>query len=141
MKSIFLTLCLVLISSGAQANFNLMDSDNDGVIDSKDKCPDTAQLKKLSPDFKYSAAVNQDRLKPGKHAYPVDKDGCELDTDKDGVVNSKDYCPNNTPLALSKGIAVNGCPKHSDFDGTPDYRDKCPGTPRGVRTDKHGCQV
>ena len=98
-------------------------------------------LKKISPDFKYAAAVNQDRLKPGKQAYPVDKNGCEIDTDKDGVVDSKDYCPHNTPAALSQGVAINGCPKHSDFDGTPDYRDKCPGTPRGVRTDKHGCPV
>jgi len=115
------------------------DNDNDGVADNIDKCPDTAQLKKISPDFRYAAAVNPDRLKPGAQAYPVDKDGCEFDSDGDGVVNSKDYCPDNTTIELSKGIAVNGCPKHSDSDGTPDYRDKCPDTPRGTRTDKDGC--
>ena len=44
-------------------------------------------------------------------------------------------------LELSKGIGANGCPKHSDFDGTPDYRDKCPDTPRGVKSNKDGCQI
>jgi OOP family OmpA-OmpF porin len=71
----------------------------------------------------------------------VDKEGCEFDTDGDGVINSQDYCPQNTKIELSKGIAVNGCPKQSDFDGTPDYRDKCPDTPRGVKSDKDGCQI
>jgi len=46
------------------------DSDNDGVIDSKDQCPDTVA----------GAVVNEH--------------GCELDDDKDGVVNRLDQCPN-----------------------------------------------
>ncbi len=50
-----------------------LDSDGgDGVIDSKDQCPDTPA----------GAKVNDD--------------GCELDTDGDGVVDSKDKCP-DTP--------------------------------------------
>ena len=117
------------------------DSDNDGVADALDKCPNTVQLKKLSPTFKYAAAVNPERLKPGSQANPVDKNGCELDSDGDGVVNSQDYCPEDSQLALSRGIANNGCPKHSDFDGTPDYRDKCPNTPKGTKTDKNGCPM
>jgi len=133
------SLCLLNISfiqiAAAQ------DVDYDGIADVIDKCPDTAQLKKISPDFKYAAAVNPQRLIPGSQAYPVGKDGCEFDTDNDGVVNSRDYCPQNTQKELSKGIAVNGCPKHSDFDGTPDYRDQCPDTPRGVKTAKYGCQL
>ena len=59
------------------------DDDNDGVPNSKDKCPNT----------------------PAGAA--VDAHGCELDDDNDGVVNSKDLCP-NTPA----GAPVNesGCP-------------------------------
>jgi len=125
----------------SQTSVAVSDADNDGVADGLDKCPNTLQLKKLSPDFRYAAAVNPDRLKPEAQAYPVDKDGCEFDTDSDGVVNSQDYCPENTTVELSKGIAANGCPKHSDFDGTPDYRDKCPDTPRGVKSNKDGCQI
>lgn len=58
------------------------DSDNDGVIDSKDQCPTT----------------------PAGAA--VDANGCEFDTDMDGVVNRLDQCP-----ATPKGDIVDekGC--------------------------------
>ncbi len=46
-----------------------LDSDNDGVIDANDKCPNTVA----------NAVVNAQ--------------GCELDDDKDGVVNRLDQCP------------------------------------------------
>ena len=46
------------------------DSDNDGVIDAKDNCPNTVA----------GATVNAM--------------GCEMDDDKDGVVNRLDQCPN-----------------------------------------------
>lgn len=137
---LFQFLLLFLFSfTTSYASSTAQDNDNDGVVDELDKCPNTAQLNKLSPDFKYAAAVNPERLKPGSQAFPVDKDGCELDSDGDGVINSQDYCPEDSQRALSKGIAKNGCPKHSDFDGTPDYRDKCPNTPKGTKADKNGC--
>ncbi|MBE9540811.1 MAG: thrombospondin type 3 repeat-containing protein, partial [Proteobacteria bacterium] len=69
------------------------------------------------------------------------ENGCEFDTDGDGVINSKDYCPEDTVETLSKGVAVNGCPKQSDADGTPDYRDNCPDTPKGVKVDNLGCPM
>jgi len=140
MKFFYLLLFFLLNFLFIHVNAAEGDRDNDGVADIMDSCPDTAQLKKISPDFKYAAAVNPQRLTVGEQAYPVDKNGCEFDSDKDGVVNSKDYCLQNTKKELSKGIALNGCPKHSDFDGTPDYRDQCPDTPRSVKTDKQGCQ-
>lgn len=118
-----------------------MDSDHDGVPDSKDRCPNTAQLKKLPADFKFAAAVNPDRLKPEPRAYPVDQYGCEFDTDSDGVVNSKDYCQEDSKKSRSMGVAKNGCPKHSDGDGVPDYRDRCPNTPTKVKTDRYGCET
>ncbi len=119
----------------------LADRDHDGVPDARDRCPKTAQLKKLPADFKFAPAVNPDRLKPGPQAYPVDQYGCEFDSDGDGVVDSKDYCPEDSKEALSMGIAENGCPKHSDADGTPDYRDRCPNTPANVKTDRYGCEA
>ncbi len=45
------------------------DSDGDGVVDSKDKCPDTPAGRK------------------------VDANGCELDRDGDGIVDGDDKCP------------------------------------------------
>ncbi|PWB72770.1 outer membrane beta-barrel domain-containing protein [candidate division GN15 bacterium] len=89
-----------------------LDSDHDGVPDSKDKCPNTP------------AGVK------------VDKTGCPLDSDGDGVPDYLDKCP-DTP----KGVKVdaNGCPIDSDGDGVPDYLDKCPDTPKGVKVDAEGC--
>lgn len=125
----------------ATANVMANDADADGVEDKLDKCPNTAQLKKLPADFKYGVAVDPERLKPGAKAFPVDENGCEFDTDGDGIINSKDYCPEDTAETLSKGVAVNGCPKQSDADGTPDYRDDCPDTPKGVKVDNRGCPL
>lgn len=132
---------LILSAFFLPASVIANDTDADGVDDSQDKCPNTAQLKKLPANFKFSVAVEPERLKPEPKAYPVDESGCEFDTDGDGIVNSQDYCPQDTAETLSKGIAVNGCPKQSDADGTPDYRDNCPDTPAGVRVDNNGCPV
>ncbi len=46
-----------------------------------------------------------------------------LDSDKDGVPDKRDKCP-NTP----RGMKVNavGCPNDRDNDGIPDYEDRCP---------------
>lgn len=138
-----LVLCLIALPLAADSGKGVeaADADHDGVPDQADKCPDTAQLRKVPTDWKYAAAVSPERRSQEPRSYPVDEFGCELDGDKDGVVDSKDYCPDDSVLALSAGIAPNGCPKHSDGDGTPDYRDKCPDTPRGVRADKDGCPI
>lgn len=90
------------------------DSDNDGVYDDMDKCPDTP------------------------HGIAVDSAGCPLDSDRDGVYDNMDRCP-DTPL----GVAVDstGCPLDSDRDGVYDYKDKCPETPAGVKVDSRGCWV
>lgn len=131
----------VLTVSGCVLENGSSDADHDGVADSLDKCPNTNQLKKLPRDFKWAGAVDPKRMEVGPTAYPVDENGCELDNDGDGVVNSRDYCPDDTEIMLSKGVAKNGCPTQSDFDGTPDYRDRCPDTPLGVKTDRYGCPV
>ena len=60
------------------------DSDNDGVFDENDKCPNTAE------------------------GIVVDEKGCELDSDDDGVLNSKDKCPNTSKEFQVDGY---GCPQ------------------------------
>jgi len=91
-----------------------VDSDGDGVFDSKDACPQTPK------------------------GVTVDLKGCPLDTDGDGVFDYKDQCP-DTP----KGIEVNndGCPLDTDGDGVYDYKDKCPGTPESFKVDIKGCPL
>ena len=73
----------------------------------------------------------------------MDAMGCveevmELDSDGDGVPDSRDKCP-NTPQGVS--VDADGCPIDSDGDGVPDYRDQCPGTPPGAKVDSNGCEI
>jgi OOP family OmpA-OmpF porin len=67
---------------------------------------------------------------------PAPRPAAELDSDGDGVPDSRDWCA-GTP----RGVAVDerGCPRDSDGDGVPDERDQCPDTKRGVTVDENGC--
>ena len=99
------------------------DDDKDGVSNKKDKCHETPSQAK------------------------VDKDGCPLDSDGDGIPDYLDACPNVKGVASAsgcpdrdgdgvaddkdecpdvKGLAeLNGCPD-KDGDGIPDHKDECP---------------
>ena len=90
------------------------DSDGDGVVDSKDKCPNTHAGRK------------------------VNADGCELDSDGDGVVDGQDRCP-NTPAG--RKVNSQGCELDSDGDGVVDALDKCPNTPAGRKVNADGCEL
>ena len=94
----------------------MSDSDNDGVSDDKDMCPNTPI------------------------GVEVDAKGCPIDSDHDGVPNGLDKCPNTPP---NTKVDSKGCPVvvDSDHDGVPDNLDKCPDTPSGVAVDKHGCPI
>jgi len=90
------------------------DSDGDGVPDSRDRCPDTAD------------------------GVRVDSSGCPLDSDGDGVPDHQDNCPNTV-----RGAAVdeNGCELDSDGDGVVDRIDQCPNTRPGAQVDVRGCEI
>jgi OOP family OmpA-OmpF porin len=74
-----------------------LDSDLDGVVDDKDKCPTV----------------------PGE----ISNYGCPInDRDRDGIVDSVDNCPDIPGI-----VKNNGCPLNdSDGDGVLDNFDKCP---------------
>ncbi len=80
------------------------DTDGDGIVDSKDKCPTV----------------------PGVARY----DGCPVpDTDGDGINDENDKCPTVAGLAR-----YNGCPiPDTDGDGINDENDKCPTIPGVAR--------
>lgn len=75
------------------------DTDGDGIIDKRDKCPDRAE--------------DKDRFE--------DSDGCpDLDNDGDGIADSRDACPNEKAVC-------DGCPVYdTDNDGIADDIDQCP---------------
>jgi len=58
------------------------------------------------------------------------------DSDRDGVLDPADKCPDTAP-----GVRVDGdgCPADTDGDGVPDYLDACLDTPKGARVDDQGC--
>jgi outer membrane protein OmpA-like peptidoglycan-associated protein len=126
-------------TAGITFNFgSKKDADNDGVSDSRDKCPDTP------------AGVS------------VDSKGCPLDRDKDGVADYLDTCPDAAGTALMNGcpdkdndgvsdaedrcpdskgtIALKGCPD-ADNDGVADLDDKCPNSSPGSKVDATGCAL
>lgn len=77
--------------------FQVVDTDEDGVIDDVDKEPDTP-----SEAMVYGSGVS-------------------IDSDMDGIPDYEDKCP------FIKGIeANNGCPEDRDGDGVFDYDDVCP---------------
>jgi len=138
----------LLVSLGVNFAFGgkkkVYDSDQDGVFDDVDQCPDTPLGVKVDKDGCPIDSDNDgvpDYLDkcPGTPAgVVVDKDGCPLDSDKDGVPDYLDKCP-GTPAGII--VDKDGCPLDSDKDGVPDYLDKCPGTPLGVKVDKDGCPI
>jgi len=64
---------------------------------------------------------------------PVIIDG---DDDKDGVLNSKDSCP-NTPAGVA--VDTKGCNVDNDRDGVLNANDICPNTPIGEAVNSDGC--
>jgi len=102
-----------------------IDSDNDGVVDRLDQCPQEAGFSMYNgcpseADLKTAAIV----------AAPAIVAVAPQDTDSDGVSDANDKCP------TEKGIRPSGCPD-SDGDGVIDKNDKCP-TVAGL-ADRDGC--
>ena len=121
-----------------------LDSDRDGVLDKRDKCPGTPSGVAVD---KHGCPLDSDddgvadyldKCPGTPSGVAVDKNGCPLDSDKDGVTDNVDKCP-GTPSGVT--VDKNGCPLDSDKDGVADYLDKCPGTHAGVAVGKDGCPL
>lgn len=114
-----------------------VDSDNDGIIDSLDKCPTVAGLTKYDgcpvPDSDKDG-INDEEDKCPTVSGLARYQGCPVpDTDKDGINDEEDKCPAEAGPASNQG-----CPfKDTDNDGVIDDEDKCP-TVAGVR-ENSGC--
>jgi large repetitive protein len=96
------------------------DADGDGILDSKDECPNDPEDK---DDFE-------------------DEDGCpEPDNDKDGIPDVDDKCP-LVPEDLDRWEDEDGCPDpDNDNDKILDGADECPNDPEVVNgfEDEDGC--
>lgn len=107
-------------AAGIKFMFGGMDSDDDGIYDKDDECPETPGL----PEFNGCPDSDGDGIEDRSDACPdeaglAEFDGCP-DTDGDGVPDPEDDCPEEPGLA-----DLNGCPD-SDGDGVADNLDECP---------------
>ncbi len=128
------------------------DSDNDGVQDNFDICPNTNVGETVNPE---GCSINQldedndgvidndDQCPETTLGETVNEFGCsesQLDNDSDGIPNNIDLCP-NTQIGAS--VNSNGCSsfqlEDSDNDGVLNYLDQCPYTPSGENVNNVGC--
>jgi outer membrane protein OmpA-like peptidoglycan-associated protein len=118
------------------------DSDNDGILDNKDRCPDTpagAQVdsRGCSGDSDSDGVPDGvDRCAGTPLGATVDAKGCTRDSDSDNIPDGIDRCP-DTPAGVL--VDPSGCPKDSDGDSIPDGLDRCSDTPQGATVDALGC--
>jgi outer membrane protein OmpA-like peptidoglycan-associated protein len=115
------------------------DSDGDGILDLKDRCPDTPKGALVDKHDGCPWDLDGDGVMEGldqcpntPKGWPVDDKGCPLDSDGDAVLDGLDKCPDTPKGAI---VDAQGCPTDSDKDGIIDGLDKCPGTPVGATVD------
>jgi outer membrane protein OmpA-like peptidoglycan-associated protein len=114
-----------------------LDKDSDGIVDSLDKCPSVAGIKKYLgcpiPDTDNDGVNDDDdscKLVSGLIRYH----GCPIpDTDKDGLNDEEDSCK-----LVAGTLKYHGCPiPDTDKDGVNDEEDACPNE-AGIPVNK-GC--
>lgn len=133
--------------------FGPRDSDDDGIIDEFDACPDEAEdidgfedddgCPEYDNDFDGIPDV-EDTCPLGAEDYDgfADSDGCpDPDNDLDGILDINDACPDE---AEDKDgfLDEDGCPDiDNDGDGILDIDDQCPNKPETLNgfEDQDGC--
>ena len=125
------------------------DSDDDGVLDKNDECPEFKEDRDGFEDEDGCPDIDNDGdgvkdvddkcdgLKEDMDGFQ-DGDGCpDPDNDNDGILDVDDHCP-NTPGIWSKDPVERGCPDPDpDKDGVKGDADKCPNEPG--RAVDNGC--
>lgn len=118
------------------ASTQLTDSDDDGIPDNQDHCPNAAGSPEnhgclLDKSDSIKVANNTPAL-PIAEAVEVKALVAPTDTDGDNVPDSEDSCPTVAGIGSNKG-----CPADSDADGVPDNQDRCPNV--AGEKENHGC--
>jgi len=129
------------------------DTDDDGLVDSIDECPeepedfDNLEDEDGCPEEDRDGDELSDRYdqcpnNPEDYDSFEDDDGCpELDNDNDGLVDSVDQCPNQAE-DRDQFEDEDGCPDpDNDQDTILDLNDKCPNEPEDFDGDEDtdGC--
>lgn len=115
------------------------DTDGDGIVDSKDKCPTVPGIAKYDgcpvPDTD-GDGINDENDKCPTVRGIAKYNGCPIpDRDRDGINDEEDKCPDVAGVARYQGCPI----PDRDKDGVNDEEDKCPDVP-GVR-ENYGCPI
>jgi len=99
-----------------------VDSDNDGILDADDNCPNLAGIaaNRGCPSDADNDGIYDANDRCPELAGVEANEGCPADSDGDGVYDRDDACPN------IKFVSKSGCPPDSDGDGIFDHLDECP---------------
>jgi CxxC motif-containing protein (DUF1111 family) len=128
----------------------VQDSDNDGVNNTADSCPNTPSGDAVDvsgctvvADSDGDGIADDIDICPSTPSGDVvDASGCTVvaDSDGDGIADDIDSCP-NTPSG--DVVDASGCTvvADSDGDGVADDIDSCPDTPEGAAVNAEGCPV
>ena len=140
----------IAIVIGTNPKKNNKDTDQDGILDLFDACPNTPTNVRVD---KVGCPIDSDGdgiadyydecpSTPSAAFGLLDTVGCPLDTDSDEVPDYIDLCA-NTPIAALGYVDEFGCPLDSDGDGVFDYMDECPETPKEAYgyIDSLGCPL
>jgi hypothetical protein len=127
-----------------------VDSDNDGVPDDQDQCPNDPGPAEFDgcpdsdgdgvPDHQDQCPGSNDNVDVDGDGIP---DGCDalIDSDGDGVADDVDQCPGHDDNVDVDGDGIpDGCDGmiDSDGDGVADDVDQCPGHDDAIDVDKDG---
>jgi len=115
----------------------ILDKDNDGVLDSIDKCPDQAGPESNNGcpvlDRDRDGVLDKDDACPDEGG-PESNKGCPIvDKDNDGVLDKDDGCPYEAGPESNRGCPI----LDRDHDGILDKDDACPDVPGLVEA--NGC--
>ncbi len=120
----------------------IADSDGDGILENRDRCPDTPSGAQVDgsgcPSDSDADGVPDgvDRCANTAPGAEVNATGCTQDSDGDNIADGLDRCPDTESGVL---VDPNGCPKDSDGDQIPDGLDRCSETLKGATVDALGC--
>lgn len=126
-----------------------VDSDNDGVIDSLDTCPNTpAGTEVYQTGDRAGCEIEATETDTDEDGIPDEEDNCpqtananQTDSDNDGVGDACDNCPqtsNANQIDSDNDGIGDACEEtiiDTDEDGIPDEEDNCPNTPNPLQED------
>lgn len=121
------------------------DSDGDGVLDSEDNCPTTANPDQADSNGNGAGDACEEVVVPEQPDEPEPSDPPietpEQDSDGDGVPDVSDGCPTDAAKTSAGQCGCGVADTDSDGDGTPNCKDGCPSDAAKTSAGKCGCGV